>query len=495
MSRFDLSVPIGKQWTQFTAKNTGGGLGDDDCYALACDRLGRIWVGTGRSGVSVTNGRDWRTYDQLTGPLGCHVVALAANPINGDIWGATESGLFSYSLRTNAWHYYTRADGLPSDQATCLAFTPAGTLLVGTACDGIAIASLKSSYKTWRVVRGPAALPDAPGGAGLPTSLINCLLVSRMGTIYAGTTTGLARSEDGGNIWRFLRGADWKAKLAGLYHLIPPREVDTGGRLLAEDYVTALAEDGAGRLYVGHRQKGVEVLDERTGKALPYTQPYGGFVDALLPTIRGHVFIGTYGDGLAQITWPALPFPSPISKMVTSYSPLPLSAKPPSSVSLKSMLKQVQSLKGLSPASQAIYLGQDWQTQGDWLGRYGRQYNVLCAEASPFNHVISFAQDYGVEGMIGPHHGPHDALRLWGSWPITDNPKSLYTPVCGFRRQADWDDHGEAYSASFEGPDIWVALTLPEGFYRVSLYFFNKDGAWFIGEQDARLHGGPEALC
>ncbi len=37
--RFDRSAPSGKQWTQFNSKN---GLGDDNCYALTCDRLGRI---------------------------------------------------------------------------------------------------------------------------------------------------------------------------------------------------------------------------------------------------------------------------------------------------------------------------------------------------------------------------------------------------------------------------------------------------------------------
>ena len=179
VSRFDPAAPSGKQWTQFTAKNTGGGLGDDDCYSLTCDRLGRIWVGTLNHGVSVFNGHEWKTYDQMTGPLGGHVVALATSPLDGDIWGGSEAGLFRYSLQKNTWTYYTRAGGLPSDQSTCLAFTRTGTLLAGTDCDGIALASPTNNYQTWRVVRGPEQMPVTRRGRGLPTSLINCLLVSR----------------------------------------------------------------------------------------------------------------------------------------------------------------------------------------------------------------------------------------------------------------------------------------------------------------------------
>ncbi|MDR2642402.1 MAG: hypothetical protein LBC74_06370 [Planctomycetaceae bacterium] len=46
--------------TQFTTKD---GLGDNNAYALAIDKLGRLWVGHLNSGVSVFNGKDWKNYD------------------------------------------------------------------------------------------------------------------------------------------------------------------------------------------------------------------------------------------------------------------------------------------------------------------------------------------------------------------------------------------------------------------------------------------------
>jgi hypothetical protein len=60
VQRFDPSTPTLHQWTQFT---TNDGLGDNNGYAIACDRLGRIWVGHLNHGVSVYNGRTWQNYE------------------------------------------------------------------------------------------------------------------------------------------------------------------------------------------------------------------------------------------------------------------------------------------------------------------------------------------------------------------------------------------------------------------------------------------------
>ena len=44
------------------------------------------------------------------------------------------------------------------------------------------------------------------------------------------------------------------------------------------------------------------------------------------------------------------------------------------------------------------------------------------------------------------------------------------------RRQAEWDDHGEAYSMALDGPDVYCTLKIPAGQFYLSLYDFNKDG-------------------
>ena len=220
-------------WQQFTVKD---GLSDTCYYAVACDKLGRVWCGSLRHGVDVYNGQSWQNYNviqglpregqsdsdphaSLAGPLGAHVFAIATCPTDGDVWISTEAGLSRYSLATekreteksgagssklevqsstletppsssapsfqhsefslqhSLWSYYTRAEGLPSDQASCLAFNRHGDIFVGTQCDGISMARASEDYKTWRTIHGPDKMPVTAAGSGLPTDLINCLLV------------------------------------------------------------------------------------------------------------------------------------------------------------------------------------------------------------------------------------------------------------------------------------------------------------------------------
>ena len=80
------------------------GLGDDNAYALTCDKAGRVWVGTLNHGVSVFNGKQWKTYGPLDGPLGSRLFALAVNPPDGGVWGATEAGLFRYRPALDVLH-------------------------------------------------------------------------------------------------------------------------------------------------------------------------------------------------------------------------------------------------------------------------------------------------------------------------------------------------------------------------------------------------------
>ena len=320
--------PAVRQWTHYPASPDLSG----DIYAVACDKAGRIWAG-GTSGVSVYNGRQWRQYGPTDGPLGTRLFALAVNPKDGGVWGATEAGLFRY--QNSRWMDFTRADGLPSDQAQALAFAPDGTLYVGTQCDGIAIGSPADDYKTWRTVPGPAQMPNAATGAGLPSRLINALLVAHNGTVYAGTTCGLAISRDAGRTWRFRRGADWKDKLAGLYHPVAPDTHPIPGELLREDYVTCLAEDTQGYLFIGHRQAGLEAYDVKQGRhAPPGVDHFSGSDDISSLRVEGNAaWIGRYGGGLLTprtpdvpaATSPALAAPALIEPVVR---PLPGSCRP-----------------------------------------------------------------------------------------------------------------------------------------------------------------------
>ena len=91
---------------------------------------------------------------------------------------------------------------------------------------------------------------------------------------------------------------------------------------------------------------------------------------------------------------------------------------------------------------------------------------------------------------IGPHCTKDDSIRYRVHWLYTDNRRSLEMPPTYFhsrvvkgltkgdkpRRQAEWDDHGESYPRTHEGPDLYCTLKIPEGLFFLSLYDFNKDG-------------------
>jgi hypothetical protein len=486
--RYDPTAKDGKLWTEFNAAN---GLGDDNCYAILCDRLGRVWLGTLNHGVSVYYHNQWRNYGPLNGPLGERIFALAASPIDGSIWIATSAGLTRYSIAHDTWTYFTRADGLPSDQATCLAFGQDGTLYVGTNCDGIAIAHPADNYSTWKRVQGPYNPPNAAAGSGLPSNLINALLVGHDGTVWAGTSCGLAHSRDQGKTWRYKRGKDWADKIRGLWSG-PELNPVQGSNLLSEDYVSCLTQDKRGLIYIGYRQNSFEVLNPVTGRQEAPSTPdpdHGLYMSALMPVSNGMVFLGRYGSGVRQGTSVAIPTslmttaqrsrikPAKASEVIAATSDgFPSPAHPLHRADQVAALSAYLANPGprLKPGG-AYFEHEDWTTEGDWEGRYGHGFALLCAAGAPIDHQITGDFSYYVRGSLGPHINPPDGLRHWIHWSDTQSEKCLWDPAVGHRRQSEFDDHGEEYPNSFEGPDVFVTVKVPSGTHRVSLYFMNKD--------------------
>ena len=471
--RYDPRASPGKAWTHFTAAE---GLGDASVYALAADRLGRVWAGTLNHGVSVYNGAGWRTYGPENALPGSRVFCIATCPTDGDIWIGTEAGLVRYSLSKDRWSCFTRFEGLPSDQVNALAFDRSGNVYAGTQCDGLAIGSATSGYERWRTVPGPEDLPRTPRGPDLPSSLVNAVLVTRRGDVVVGTTRGVSVSTDGGRRWIFTRGADWDKKLADLGDDNAPINASIPGDLLTEDYVTSLSETPDGMVAVGHRQSGVETIDPETGKRVSKDDLGGGYAESLL-TARDGLLVGQYGGGVRLVRHgaPASPVAAPSvgdAKPIAFPSPAPA----PAEASLRVMARQIANIKsGMSPGDVA-FMGEDWTTQGDWVGTYGSRYAVLCAAAAPIDHEVISDFSYIVRGTIGPLHRPDEGLRHWLQWMSTDDPRVMWDPVVGTRRESEWDDHSEAYDMTYPGVDVWAIVSVPAGMHRMTTYCMNKDG-------------------
>jgi hypothetical protein len=511
--RYDARGGEQNRWKQFTTKD---GLGDDHAYAIAVDALGRVWVGHLNHGVSVWNGQGWRNYPAPNGPLGERIFALAVSPNDGDVWMATSAGLSRYSIKNNAWSHVTRANGLPSLGATSLAFDRNGTLFVGTQCDGIAISFADTDFKEWQTVRGPRDIPDSDSGDGLPGSMINDLAVGPDNTIYAATTRGLARSGDGGETWKYLRGADWKEKLKGLHKPVAAGTEGRQTRLPREDYISCLAVDERGLLWIGYRQRGYEVRDTSRDRAL-YTsasdeQKNFPYVSAILPRWDSGPLLGTYNQGLQE----AVSFSAPRPKRdldeaqaanratpnARAFAPWPTPNKAPGLEELQALLKEARAVPAVGVNAKepvVVAMSDDWVTQGDWLGRYGRYYARLGAMLQPKDYVWGAgSQKVLYHARIGEHvlpHHPGDSLRYWIHWKATSDRRSLEMtqiyyesrvirgevkhetdPAKQQNRQSENDDHGEEYPMTHDGPHIYSTLRVPPGKYFLSLYDFNKDG-------------------
>ena len=495
------------RWKQFTVPD---GLGDESIHALACDQQGRIWAGHLNHGVSVWNGEKWRNYPVGEGPIGERVYDIAVNPRDGSVWIATNCGLSRYDERAKTWNHFTQENGLPENAVCALAFAPNGDLIVGSESHGIALAFAVSSYRYWRVVSGPDKLPS---------DLINDVLVTPTGAIFVATTNGLARSDDHGQSWSVLHGRDNETTAPNAAAPITIGQFHFGlstieATPLAEDYVTCLAQDSNGRLWLGFRREGYQVRDAQTLHLLsdePVVEnAHDVFMRAILPRSTGQApLLGLYGRGSQTANdklrhLPVQPLPVP------AVADLPTPARAPNATELAQMLQRLLMVPPLADSNVPTLaaLDDDWRTQGDWLGRYGRYQAVLAAMLSPNDYLWGAGETmmpYSVR--IGPHANADDSLRYWIQNLYTQTPESLELPAVyyhsrvshgldkslGQRRQAEWDDHGEEYPMSLDGPHVYASIQIPQGWFVLSLYDWNKDGQigsnrWRDYKLSARTH-------
>jgi hypothetical protein len=480
VQKWDPTRPPLDSWTQDTIPNS---LFDDYCYAIACDTVGRIWVGHLNHGVSVFNGQKWQNYevvgglsrgDTRSGPLGERVFHITVNPKDGDVWIATNYGLSRYSQSKDTWTYYTRSDGLPTDQANSMAFDSAGNIYLATECDGIAMADAGDNYSHWRSVTGPDDEPATPTGEGLPSNLMNDILVTKDGTVYATSDAGLAWSEDRGTSWRYVRGRDYADKVRGRVAGPPSGWSQTAGATLAEDYCTTCAQIAPGRICVGHRAAGQ--FDLITG-AGPSAMPFAGnFATSIVPLSDGRFAAGTYGGGVYAC---GESLGSPQARVAASTTPVPALPSAAAAPELPFLAAQVNAMNAAGKEQVSlpsiVALQDDWLTQGNWIDRYGNFCAVLFAQAGAYNFVGGYFGAYG-SGLLGTGGNHNDSIRYWVAALNTTDIRALQCLQLGGRKQAECNDNGTAFAPAVQGPDLFYTLLLPPGQYIISLYFVNDDG-------------------
>jgi hypothetical protein len=454
-------------------------------YGIAVDAFGRVWFGSACQGVTVYNGRNWKTYGLLEGCAGWRVFDIAADPdpARADVWIATDGGLTRFSPGAGVedlWRTYTRRDGMPSDQITAVAIGPKNRIWVGTEADGLAWAD--PPYARWMPWQGSAETGKQGSRAGRPnppSPLINAIAVRGDGAVAVSTPAGVGfLASPRATAWTWVFGESGKP---------------------GECYTRGLAWDKAGNLWVATRHKGLVRLNCATGEVQTFQRlsaPKGkpgeaapppppptipdNYATAVAVTPDGSVWCGTYGKGLARMATapppcgliprpaavaPAVVVPAAVAPAAVqpaagkaaatgapvavtpaagkapakpgqkAVPPLPQPMKPPTPGELASMLQDVRKAAAAPPEQQPAILrfNDDWLTRGDWLGRHGRYWACLCAICSPSDYLWGAGPEpVKYRARIGAEYSGKDSLRYWVHWLYTDNPNSLEMPPTYF---------------------------------------------------------------
>ena len=209
-----------ESWTEYTTKNSA--LLDDWCYAIACDTVGRIWVGTLDHGLCVFNGTKWQTYEVLAG---LSATGHAQRPYR---LAHLQNRRKPQRRRRLVRHRMGSVPLQPIQKYLDLLHQGRRTPQRSSQLDGLRLRRQhlrRHPMRRNRHGQGQRQLrqlanrhrPDrgtqTPTGTGLPSNLMNDILVSKDGTIYAATDSGLAWSLDKGRIWQYVLGKDWAEKI------------------------------------------------------------------------------------------------------------------------------------------------------------------------------------------------------------------------------------------------------------------------------------------
>jgi len=206
----------------------------------------------------------------------------------------------------------------------------------------------------------------------------------------------------------------------------------------------------------------------------PETKGVAKIVTALGQSVLGHALVGRFGGGAWISEEPAAALPATAARGRPEAAALPQPSKPITARQFDTMLANLGAIN--KPTKSAAFLGEDWETQGDWVGRYGRQFATL--NGLGLNTRKFTTEGYHYSLMTGPHFGQQG---VYSYVETNDSPsrRVLYDPTSGKRAHGENNDGSFSevnFPHSAEGPDLWVRLAVPQGVHRIALYFMNIDG-------------------
>jgi diguanylate cyclase (GGDEF)-like protein len=251
--------------------------------AFGEDGSGFLWVGT-QNGLARWDGYNFHIYRREANVAGTlpdnYITTLHTDP-QGRLWvGTSSSGLARYDpMRDSFIVYPAGPNGLSHVGVVAIADDGAGGLWIATegALDHLDVQSGVTTH-----------LRHNNGDPGsIPAERIQAMLRDKSGTLWVGTSRGLARSE--GAPYHFAE-----------VRLAAPREEESG--------VSSIFEDTAGRIWIGTRRHGAYVIETRGASARPVKETEaGGYrleteqVHDIAEAGSGEIWLGTYGQGIVAV--------------------------------------------------------------------------------------------------------------------------------------------------------------------------------------------------
>lgn len=254
---------------QFRSKGPGEEDEDNLVWCLFEDREGDLWIGTNSSLHRLRDDR-FTVYGRPEGLPSDEPIAVHQDHL-GRIWiGYKNSGVVQFDPQNpQKSRVYSIADGLPSNEIFSIRESANGDLLVGTRAG---LSRIRNGHFITYIP------PFPPGRRAIYDTLEDSLH-----RLWVGTMNGVF--ELSGNTWRRVT------------------EARPGNR----GYVVALTETPDGSVFAGglaglwRIREGTRVQDEPL-QLTPANGLLANPIRAFLPEAHGTLFIGTWGDGILEMS-------------------------------------------------------------------------------------------------------------------------------------------------------------------------------------------------
>ena len=177
------------QYTFYAATNRSLGLASSVVVSMAEDRSGYLWFGTFGGGLNRLDPKTgrfkvYRHDPSDTGSLADDVVTSLFVDHNGVMWAGSDTGISRFDAASDRFEVHRTATE-PISQYHSIAEDQHGNLWLATWHAGLQrFNPATGTFASYRY---------NPGGKGISSDWVNCVLVDRDGIVWAGTQAGLNR--------------------------------------------------------------------------------------------------------------------------------------------------------------------------------------------------------------------------------------------------------------------------------------------------------------